>query len=77
MFTTFTVHVTCGNGRLSPSCELCPKHNDTQFTDWCGGNCNMDETNGICKEKGKFCYNFISNLVFNITFNKTTENTIK
>ena len=42
--------VYCGNDDvLHPSCNLCPKKNDTILNGWCGGNCVYDKANQICK----------------------------
>ena len=46
--------ISCGNDIMSPQCRLCPKPNATGLTDWCGGNCKLDEDTRICKES-KYC----------------------
>ena len=45
-----SVKVSCGNGVLSPSCNLCPQSNDTELKSWCRGTCYFDERDEICKE---------------------------
>ena len=52
----FVVHVTCGNGTLSPNCEVCPKPLGAPADyEWCDGNCRMDKIDGDCKQKRRLC----------------------
>ena len=37
-----------------PSCNHCPRINDTISNRWCNGNCVFDKADQICKE-GKCC----------------------
>ena len=46
--------VLCGNSIISPQCSLCPKTNGTKLNSWCSGNCELEESTGICKEKCRF-----------------------
>ena len=60
---TLTDVISCGNSIMSPSCNLCPKLNNTGFDIGCGGNCKIEETTGICKDE---CKIIESNLILRI-----------
>lgn len=49
-YLSFLVNLTCGNGILSPNCNLCPKNGDTITNSWCSGNCYYDENDELCKQ---------------------------
>ena len=51
---SFPDSISCGNEILSPHCSLCPKLNDSFAANWCGGNCKVDETVGVCQDKCMF-----------------------
>ena len=51
--------ITCGNGIMSPRCDLCPKAHDTNFTNWCGGNCVVENSTGVCSNQCKISINSI------------------
>ena len=64
---TFTITdvISCGNSIISPSCNLCPKVNHTEFHIGCGGNCKFEETTGICKDE---CMYFLITLSLKYSF---------
>ena len=46
--------VYCGNDdEVYPTCEHCPRINDTMSNSWCGGNCRFENIHQVCKEGNK------------------------
>ena len=72
MKNNFPIHkslgtVSCGRGKLVPSCHFCEAVNQNRSGEWCGGTCYLDEIDDKCKKKGMFCF-LAKNLTFCIIY---------
>ena len=52
IYTFIVSGVSCGDKKLYPSCSHCEKDTRILLNGWCSGNCNFDDVNDICEEKG-------------------------